>query len=132
MCVRGPYGGSWRFSLGLWQTEITVRHKGLDIKLGSTLRIGISSEDSISGVSGTVIGQLSQFNIWDARKNFTFILETSASCRGQVGTVIPWSLVQFWLHDSVTINSPSGCTSAGIFMLSKSVYISLWKIFRTY
>ena len=114
MCVRGPCGGSWRFSLGLWQTEITVRHKGLDIQPGSTLRIGISSENSIGGVRGSVIGHLSQFNLWDARKDFSFILETSGSCRGQVGTVIPWSVVQFWLHDSVTINSPSGCTSAGI------------------
>ena len=122
MCVRGPYDGFWRYSLGLWKIRITVRHKGLDIQPGNTLRIGISSEKSIGGVRETVIGHLSQFNIWDVIKDFTFTLETSRSCKGPVGAVIPWSVVQFWLHDSVTINSPSGCTSAGIYMLSKYVH----------
>lgn len=125
MCIRGPYDGSWRYSLGLWKTEITVRQKGLDIQPESTLRIGISSGKSIDGVRETFIGHLSQFNIWDVTKDFTFILETSSTCRGAVGAVIPWSVVQFWLHDTVTINSPSGCTSAGIYMLSKYVHLSL-------
>lgn len=126
MCIRGPYDGSWRYSLGLWKIRIAVsRHKDLDIQPGSTLRIGITSENSIGGVRETVIGHLSQFNIWDVIKDFTFILKTSSTCRGAVGTVIPWSVVQFWLHDSVTINSPSGCTSAGIYMLSKYVHLSL-------
>ena len=124
MCVRGPYGGLWIFSHDLWKIKITVHPKSLDIKPGSTLRIGISSENSVKGWGETVIGHLSQLNMWDVRKVFTFIRKTSRSCSGPMGTVIPWSVVQFWLHDSVSVNSPSGCTSAGIYMLSKYVHLS--------
>lgn len=115
MCLRGPYGGYWMYSISLWRTKFAVRAKGLDIQHGSVLKIGISSENSIDGVKETVIGHLSQLNIWEVMKDFSFIRETSRSCNEPMGTVIPWSVVQFWLHDNVTIKSPSGCTGAGIY-----------------
>ena len=119
MCLKGPYDGIWLYYLGLWKNEISVHPKGLDIKTGSTLRIGISSGDNAEGVEETVIAQLSQLNLWDSYKDFSFIRETSRGCSGSMGTVLPWSVVQFWLHETVTINSPSGCTSAGIYMPDK-------------
>lgn len=114
MCVRGPYNGSWIYSVGLWRIKFTVRPRGLDIQPGSILRIGIFSENSIGGEKETVIGHLSQLNIWDVTKDFTFLQKTSRSCSGPMGTVILWSVVQFGLHDSVSKNYPAGCTSAGI------------------
>lgn len=119
MCLKGPYDGFWLYYLGLWKIKISVHPKGLDIKAGSILRIGIFSENSAEGVKETVIGQLSQLNVWNNYKDFSFIRETSRGCSGPMGTVIPWSVVQFWLHNTVTVNSPSGCTSTGIYMPGK-------------
>ena len=123
MCVRGPYNALWVYSVGLSRIEFTVRPKVLDIQPGSILRIGIFSENSIGGLKETVIGHLSHMNIWNVKKDFTFLRETSHSCSGPMGTVIPWSVVQFWLHDTVTVNSPSECTSAGIYW--RNMFISL-------
>lgn len=92
----------------------------LKIQSGSVLRIGISSERSIDGVKETAIAHISHLNIWDANKGHTFIREMSRGCNAQMGSVIPWSVIQFWLHDNVTKTSPSTCTSAGICSLSKT------------
>lgn len=91
----------------------------LKIQSGSVLRIGILSENSVDRVKETAIAHLSQLNIWEVNKGFTFIREMSRGCIAQMGSVISWSVVQFWLHDSVNKTSPSTCTSAGIYSLSK-------------
>ena len=87
-------------------------HTNLTIRSDSVVSIGVLARDSSEG--NKIIGEMSQLNIWDVLKTSYDIFGMSRGCHAHVGNVIPWSLVQLWLHDSVTIKTPSSCTGAGI------------------
>ena len=118
LCLMGPFDKAISFYVdGVRKKATSFQPNSFRIQ-PSVLRIGISSENSTDGVSGTVRGHLSQLNIWSVKKWTIFIREKSRGCIAQMGNLIPWSVVQFWLHDNVTKTSPSACTSAGISSLS--------------
>ena len=131
MCVSGPlYTHNWKYQVdGFRRTVIFHEHKlRILIPRGSSLRIGIMSRtgNSSSYMKETVIGELSHFNIWDSRLTSEDIFKMTRGCHTHTGNVISWSVVQFWLLDSVTKTSPSSCTSAGIlfYFIFKQVEMS--------
>ena len=114
MCVTGPWYPSRHIVYyvdGIVKRVVVGDHDNLNIQPGSVLRIGILSGNS----TDEVIGELSQLNIWDKNKLPSQVRMMSRGCSGPMGNVIPWSVVQFWLHDNVTKTSPTSCTSTGIY-----------------
>ena len=115
MCIRGSaFGYNWKFMVDGVRRKITFL-KMLRIPRNSLLRIGFfsRSEHSNGEVKESVIGQLSHFNIWDEILSTVDIFKMTRGCHAQTGNFISWSVVQFWLHDSINITSPSSCTSKG-------------------
>lgn len=116
MCVTGMFSiGNWFYYVdGKLKLQNTGRQGNMETQAGSVLRIGVLSGNS-SGGKNKLIGELSQFNIWDEILTPDNILFKSHGCHARMGNVISWSVVQLWLHDNVTKTSPSSCTGAGIF-----------------
>lgn len=115
MCIRGSaFGYNWKFMVDGVRRKITFL-KMLRIPRNSLLRIGFfsRSEHSNGEVKESVIGQLSHFNIWDEILSTVDIFKMLRGCHAQTGNFISWSVVQFWLHNSINITSPSSCTSKG-------------------
>ena len=116
MCVTGKFSiGNWFYYVdGKLKLQNRGRQGNLETHAGSVLRIGVLSGNSSDG-KNKLIGELSQFNIWDEILTPDNILFKSRGCHAHMGNVISWSVVQLWLHDNVTKTSPSSCTGAGIF-----------------
>ena len=114
MCLVGefPVGTCTYYVDGKVKLKTSGHHSNLTIRSGSALRIGVLARDS--GEDSIVIGEMSQFNIWEYVITSGDIFGMSRGCHADVGNVISWTLVQFWLHDSVTKKTPSSCTSAGV------------------
>ena len=87
------------------------------------MKIGVFSEDTSEGAS-ELIGEMSQLNTWDEMLRPGYTMRMSRGCHALMCNVISWSVVQLWLHDTVTKTTPSSCTGAGtldfIFPLSFS------------
>ena len=129
MCFKGAiFIGNWSLYIdGILTLEITGYPSNIPIQRGSILRIGVLSNESIYRES-ELMGELSQFNIWDKLSTSDEIFMMSRGCHAKIGNVIPWSGVQLWLSINVTKTTPTSCTGAGT---CNSVFFSLllWFLF---
>ena len=114
MCLVGefPVGTYTYYVDGKVKLKTSGHHSNLTIRSGSALRIGVLAR--VSGEESIIIGEMSQFNIWENIITSGDILGMSRGCLADVGNVIAWTLVQFWLRDNVMKKTPSTCTSAGM------------------
>ena len=114
MCLNGTFlTGNWAIYVdGVMKLQISGYHSNMTMQPGSILRIGVISGDR-SDDENELIGELSLFNIWDTIPTTRQLFLMSRGCHAHTGNVIPWSVVQLWLHENVTKMTPSSCTSAG-------------------
>ncbi|KAL9958731.1 hypothetical protein ACROYT_G035785 [Oculina patagonica] len=109
---------TWRSTDGRWSVHVDGSRRGEDFNLAKgahikpgTLYIGQFQNSLHNFQPGrSFSGYLSHFNMWNIEMSDEKIQRMSLGCGAEVGNLIPWPEVKWWVN-RVAVEEPSSCTA---------------------